>query len=95
MAKSDKIVGLIPARQMLKRPYIRAIVSFLTIPAIFVPAMMLTTFIDPEIALHSSNYERNLRLTYVYLAYHSPLPPKAIPTEVPRDRRRYLHCVPK
>ena len=47
---------------MLKRPYILAIVSFLAIPAIFVPAMMLTTFIDPEIALRTSNYERNFQL---------------------------------
>lgn len=47
---------------MLKRPYIRAIVSFLAIPVIFVPAMMLTTFIDPEIALRTSNYERNFQL---------------------------------
>src|SRR5262245_9471489 len=49
-------------RQMLKRPYILAIVSFLAIPAIFVPAMMLIIFIDPEIALRTSNYERNFRL---------------------------------
>ena len=47
---------------MLKRPYIRAIVSFLAIPVIFVPAMMLTTFIDPEIALRTSHYERNFQL---------------------------------
>ena len=47
---------------MLKRPYILAIVSFLAIPVIFVPAMMLTTFIDPEIALRTSNYERNFQL---------------------------------
>ena len=49
-------------RQMLKRTYILAIVSFLAIPAIFVPAMMLITLIDPEIALRTSNYERNLQL---------------------------------
>jgi len=47
---------------MLKRPYILAIVSFLAIPAIFVPAMMLITFIDPEIALRTANYERNFQL---------------------------------
>jgi hypothetical protein len=47
---------------MLKRPYILAIVSFFAIPAIFVPAMMLITFIDPEIALRTSNYERNFQL---------------------------------
>ena len=47
---------------MLKRPYILAIVSFLAIPVIFLPAMMLTTFIDPEIALRTSNYERNFQL---------------------------------
>ena len=49
-------------RQMLKRPYILAIVSFLAIPAIFVPAMMLITLIDPEIALRTSNYELNFQL---------------------------------
>src|SRR5262245_30302566 len=47
---------------MLKRPYVLAIVSFLMIPAVFVPAMMLVTFIDPEIALRTSNYERNFQL---------------------------------
>jgi len=47
---------------MLKRPYVLAIVSFLMIPAVFVPAMMLVSFIDPEIALGTSNYERNFRL---------------------------------
>src|SRR4051812_5450481 len=47
---------------MLKRPYTLAIVSFLAIPGIFVPAMMLTTPIDPEIALRTSNYERNFQI---------------------------------
>ena len=47
---------------MFKRPYVLAIVSFLMIPVVFVPAMMLVSFIDPEIALGTSNYERNFRL---------------------------------
>jgi len=51
--------------QMLKKPYILAIVSFLAIPAVFLPAMMLITFIDPEIALRTSNYERNFQLVSV------------------------------
>jgi len=50
---------------MLKKPYILAIVSFLAIPAVFLPAMMLITFIDPEIALRTSNYERNFQLVSV------------------------------
>jgi hypothetical protein len=50
---------------MLKKPYILAIMSFLAIPAVFLPAMMLITFIDPEIALRTSNYERNFQLVSV------------------------------
>jgi hypothetical protein len=51
-----------PVREILKRPHALAIVSFLAIPAIFVPAMMLIILIDPEIALRTSNYERNFQL---------------------------------
>ena len=47
---------------MFKRPYVLAIVSFLTIPAVTVLAGILINSIDPEIALHTSNYERNYRL---------------------------------
>ena len=47
---------------MHKRPYILAIVSFLAIPVIFVPAMMLITLIDPEIALRTSNYDRKFQI---------------------------------
>ena len=36
-----------PVRQMLTRPYILAVASFLAIPALFVPAMMLIILIDP------------------------------------------------
>jgi hypothetical protein len=47
---------------MFKKSYVLAIVSFLAIPAVFVPAMILISFIDPEIALRTSNYERNYQL---------------------------------
>jgi hypothetical protein len=47
---------------MFKRPYVLAIVSFLTIPAVTVLAGILINSIDPEIAARTSNYERNYRL---------------------------------
>jgi hypothetical protein len=47
---------------MLKRPYVLAIVSFLTIPAVTMLAGMLINSINPEIAARTSNYERNYRL---------------------------------
>ena len=47
---------------MFKRPYVLAIVSFLMIPAVTVVAGTLISFIDPEIAVRTSNYERNYRL---------------------------------
>ena len=47
---------------MFKRPYVLAIVSFLTIPAVSVLAAILINSIDPEIAARTSNYERNYRL---------------------------------
>ncbi len=47
---------------MFKRPYVRAIVSFLMIPAVTVLAGMLINSIDPEIAARTSNYERNFWL---------------------------------
>lgn len=61
-SREVKIRRDLPPLCMFKRPYVLAIVSFLTIPAVFVPAMMLVNFIDPEIALGTSNYERNFRL---------------------------------
>jgi hypothetical protein len=54
--------GQSPPLCMFKRPYVLATVSFLMIPAVFLPAMMLVSFIDPEIALRTSNYERNYQL---------------------------------
>src|SRR5262245_58340282 len=56
------MLGLMPIREMFKRPYTLAVVFFLMIPAVFVPAMMLIILIDPEIALRTSNYERNFQL---------------------------------
>jgi hypothetical protein len=47
---------------MFKRSYVLAIVSFLVIPAVTVLAGMLINSIDPEIAVRTSNYERNYRL---------------------------------
>ena len=47
---------------MFKRPYVLAIVSFLMIPAVTVLAGMLINSIDPEIAVRTSNYERNFWL---------------------------------
>ena len=47
---------------MFKRSYVLAIVSFLIIPAVTVLAGMLINSIDPEIAVRTSNYERNYRL---------------------------------
>jgi hypothetical protein len=44
---------------MLKQPYVLAIVSFLAIPAVFLPAAMLINLIDPEIAAGHAHYERN------------------------------------
>ena len=44
---------------MFKRPYVLAIVSFLMIPAVTVLAGMLINSINPEIAVRTSNYERN------------------------------------
>jgi hypothetical protein len=47
---------------VFKRPYVLAIVSFLMIPAVTVLAGILINSIDPEIAVRTSNYERNYRL---------------------------------
>ena len=47
---------------MFKRPYVLAVVSFLVIPAVTVLAGMLINSIDPEIAVRTSNYERNFWL---------------------------------
>src|SRR5262245_21437550 len=47
---------------MFKRPHILAVVFYLMLLRVFVPAMMLIILIDPEIALHTSNYERNFQL---------------------------------
>ncbi len=47
---------------MFKRSYVLAIVSFLMIPAVTVLAGILINSIDPEIAVRTSNYERNYRL---------------------------------
>ena len=47
---------------MFKKHYALAIISFLLIPAVTVLGGMLFGFINPEIAAHHSNYERNYRL---------------------------------
>ena len=47
---------------MFKRPYVLAVVSFLVIPVVTVLAGMLINSIDPEIAVRTSNYERNFWL---------------------------------
>ncbi len=47
---------------MFKRPYVLAVVSFLVIPAVTVLAGILINSIDPEIAVRTSNYERNFWL---------------------------------
>lgn len=47
---------------MFKRPYVLAVVSFVVIPVVTVLAGMLINSIDPEIAVRTSNYERNFWL---------------------------------
>jgi hypothetical protein len=47
---------------MFKKHYVLAIISFLSIPAVFVLGGMLFNFINPEIAAGHPNYERNYRL---------------------------------
>ncbi len=47
---------------MIKKYYILAIVSLLTIPVVTMVGATIAILIDPEIAVHSANYERNFRL---------------------------------
>ena len=47
---------------MIKRYYILAVISFFLIPAISLLGGMIFNFINPEIAVHTSNYVRNYRL---------------------------------
>src|SRR5882672_9828624 len=47
---------------MIKKYYILAIVSLLTIPVVTMVGATIAILIDPEIAVHTSNYERNFRL---------------------------------
>jgi len=47
---------------MIKKYYILAIVSLLAIPVVTMAGGTIAILIDPEIAVHSANYERNFRL---------------------------------
>jgi len=47
---------------MIKKNYILAIVSLLAIPVVTMAGGTIAILIDPEIAVHSANYERNFRL---------------------------------
>lgn len=47
---------------MIKKNYILTIVSLLAIPVVTVVGATIAILIDPEIAVHSANYERNFRL---------------------------------
>ena len=47
---------------MLKKSYILAMVSLLAIPVATMAGGTIAILIDPEIAVHSANYERNFRL---------------------------------
>jgi hypothetical protein len=47
---------------MIKKNYILTIVSLLAIPVVTVVGATIAILIDPEIAAHSANYERNFRL---------------------------------
>jgi len=51
-----------PIAPMIKKNYILAVVSLLTIPVVTIVGVTIATLIDPEIAVHSANYERNFRL---------------------------------
>jgi len=47
---------------VIKKNYILAIVSLLMIPVVTMVGATIAILIDPEIAVHSANYERNFRL---------------------------------
>jgi hypothetical protein len=47
---------------MIKKNYILTIVSLLAIPVVTVVGATIAILIDPEIAVHSANYERNFRI---------------------------------
>lgn len=47
---------------MIKKNYILAIASLLTIPVVTMVGATIAILIDPELALHTANYERNFRL---------------------------------
>ena len=48
--------------RMMKKLHVLAIVSFLLIPVVTVAGGLLASFIDPEIAVRTANYERNFWL---------------------------------
>jgi len=47
---------------MIKKNYILTIVSLLAIPAVTMVGATIALLIDPEIAVHYANYERNFRI---------------------------------
>jgi hypothetical protein len=47
---------------MIKKYYVLAIVSLILIPAVTIAGATIAILIDPEIAVHSANYERNFRI---------------------------------
>jgi hypothetical protein len=47
---------------MIKKYYVLAIVSLILIPAVTMMGATIAILIDPEIAVHYANYERNFRI---------------------------------
>lgn len=47
---------------MIKKYYVLAIVSLILIPAVTMVGATVALLIDPEIAVHYANYERNFRI---------------------------------
>jgi hypothetical protein len=47
---------------MIKKYYVLAIVSLILIPAVTMVGATIAILIDPEIAVHYANYERNFRI---------------------------------
>ena len=50
------------ATTMIKKYYVLAIVSLILIPAVTMMGATIAILIDPEIAVHYANYERNFRI---------------------------------
>jgi hypothetical protein len=50
------------AATMIKKYYVLSIASLILIPAVTMVGATIAILIDPEIAVHSANYERNFRI---------------------------------